>query len=120
MLIVPCICVHIDIRQPLQLLVVDFGQREFDPSAGPQLVQELRDILGAKLVACLGSVKEIRAARQWADADAERALDDRSVVQTWFKGTNPQLYDGWAEIQPSVRLRWRVCGEVGCGGLVRQ
>ena len=32
-----------------------------------QLVTELRDLLGAKLVAYLGGVKETRAVRQWAD-----------------------------------------------------
>ena len=31
------------------------------------LVQELRDLLGAKLVAYLGGVEETRAVRQWAE-----------------------------------------------------
>ena len=69
-------------------------------------------VLGAKLVAYIGSVKETRAVRQWADGErkpsaevvtrlrhayhvaallAER--DSRSVVQAWFQGMNPQLDD---------------------------
>ena len=84
------------------------------------LVRELRDLLGAKLVAYLGSVKETRAVRQWADGErkpssevmarlrhayhvaallAER--DSRGVVQAWFQGMNPQLDD----IPPARLLR---------------
>ena len=79
-----------------------------------ELVSELRDLLGAKLVAYLGSVSETRAVRQWADGDrkppaavvrrlrlayqvagllAER--DQPRVIQAWFQGMNPQL-DDWA------------------------
>ena len=79
-----------------------------------ELVSELREILGAKLVAYLGSVSETRAVRQWADGDrkppaavvrrlrlayqvagllAER--DQPRVIQAWFQGMNPQL-DDWA------------------------
>ena len=79
----------------------------------PQLVTELRDLLGAKLVAYLGGVRETRAVRQWADGD--RGVQDRAdeqrlrlahqvasliaqkdtpaVVQAWFQGLNPQLDD---------------------------
>ena len=32
----------------------------------PELVDRLRDLLGARLVAYVGSVKETRAVRQWA------------------------------------------------------
>lgn len=67
-----------------------------------------RDILGAKLVAHIDSVKETRAVRQRADGErkpsaevmtrlrhayrvaallAER--DSRSVVQAWFQGMKP-------------------------------
>ena len=78
-----------------------------------QLVTELRDLLGAKLVAYLGGVRETRAVRQWADG--ERGVQDRvdeqrlrlahqvasliaqkdtpGVVQAWFQGLNPQLDD---------------------------
>lgn len=79
-----------------------------------ELVSELRELLGAKLVAYLGSVSETRAVRQWADGDrkppaavvrrlrlayqvagllAER--DQPRVIQAWFQGMNPQL-DDWA------------------------
>ena len=79
----------------------------------PQLVTELRDLLGAKLVAYLGGVRETRAVRQWADGDLgvqDRADEQRlrlahqvasliaqkdtpAVVQAWFQGLNPQLDD---------------------------
>jgi hypothetical protein len=77
----------------------------------PQLVTEVRDLLGAKLVAYLGGVRETRAVRQWADGD--RGVQDRvdeqrlrlahqiasliaqkdnpGVVEAWFQGLNPQL-----------------------------
>jgi hypothetical protein len=79
-----------------------------------ELVSELRELLGAKLVAYLGSVSETRAVRQWAEGDrkppaavvrrlrlayqvagllAER--DQPRVIQAWFQGMNPQL-DDWA------------------------
>jgi hypothetical protein len=79
----------------------------------PVLVKELRDLLGAKLVAYLGGVRETRAVRQWAEGTRriqdpldERRLrlafqvasliaerDSREVVQAWFLGLNPQLED---------------------------
>lgn len=79
----------------------------------PALVTALRALLGARLVAYLGGVRETRAVRQWADgiravqdpADERRlrlayqvALllaerDDAGVVQAWFQGLNPQLED---------------------------
>jgi hypothetical protein len=78
-----------------------------------QLVTALRDLLGAKLVAYLGRVKETRAVRQWADgtrsianpADVDRlrvayragavitARDSKEVAQAWFQGLNPLLDD---------------------------
>jgi hypothetical protein len=88
------------------------------PSA--DVVQRLRDILGAKLVAYLGSVQETRAVRQWADGDREpsaevvtrlrtayhaaallRAKDSAAVVQAWFQGMNPRLDD----VSPARLLR---------------
>jgi hypothetical protein len=87
---------------------------------GPELVRDLRDLLGAKLVAYLGSVKETRAVRQWADGEREPSgdvmtrlrtayhvaallaeRDSRAVVQAWFQGMNPQLED----IPPARLLR---------------
>ena len=69
-------------------------------------------MLGAKLVAYLGRVKETRAVRQWADgerapsSDVLRRLrtayqaaallskrDSPGVVQAWFQGLNPVLQD---------------------------
>ncbi len=85
-----------------------------------QLVRELREILGAKLVAYLGSVKETRAVRQWADGERKPSVDvvqrlrdayhvaallhqrdAPSVVQAWFMGMNPQLDD----VPPARLLR---------------
>src|SRR3954471_13497491 len=77
----------------------------------PELVGALRDLLGAKLVAYLGRVKETRAVRQWAEGtrtianptDADRlrvayraaamitARDSAHVAQSWFQGLNPLL-----------------------------
>ena len=37
----------------------------------PEVAHELRDILGAKLCAYLGSVRETRAVHQWADGSRE-------------------------------------------------
>lgn len=79
----------------------------------PELVAELRDLLGAKLVAYLGGVRETRAVRQWADGtrtiqdstDEQRLRtahqaaavitekDSAAVAQVWFQGLNPQLDD---------------------------
>jgi hypothetical protein len=88
----------------------------------PELVQALRDLLGAHLVAYLGSVKETRAVRQWADADDQRKpsalvenrlraayqiagtlreADSAAVVQAWFQGMNPLLND----LSPAKVLR---------------
>jgi hypothetical protein len=76
------------------------------------LVGGLRELLGAKLVAYLGSVRETRAVRQWAEGErvpsattitrlrlafhAAGILAEREqprVVQAWFTGLNPQLDD---------------------------
>ncbi len=81
-------------------------------STFPEVVREVRDILGAKICAYLGSVKETRAIRQWADgsrkpnAEVQRRLrvalqaaapiaaaDSPAVAQAWFQGLNPQLED---------------------------
>ena len=94
----------------------------------PELVRDLRDILGAKLVAYLGSVKETRAVRQWGDGEREPAedtmlrlrtayhvaalladRDSRAVVQAWFQGMNPQLDD----IAPARLLREGPLEEAG-------
>lgn len=79
----------------------------------PELVANLRDLLGARLVAYIAGVTETRAVRQWADGertirnedDVQRlriayqaalmitARDSREVAQSWFQGLNPQLND---------------------------
>ena len=83
-------------------------------------MHELREILGAKLVAYLGSVKETRAVRQWADGERKPSAevvqrlreayhvaallhqrDAAPVVQAWFMGMNPQLDD----VPPARLLR---------------
>lgn len=97
--------------------------------ATPALVAELRELLGAKLVAYLGGVRETRAVRQWAegtravqDATDEHRLrlayqaaaliaatDAPGVLQAWFKGLNPQLEDR----SPARLLREGDVDEVG-------
>jgi len=89
----------------------------------------LRDLLGAKLVAYLGGVRETRAVRQWAEGS--RAVQDKTdeyrlrlayqvavliaekdspaVVQAWFQGLNPQLEDR----SPARLLREGDLDEVG-------
>jgi len=75
-----------------------------------EVADRLRGLLGNRLVAYIGDVKETRAIRQWADGDRvpseavqqrlRHALmaasmlaehDDVSVVQSWFQGANPKL-----------------------------
>jgi RecG-like helicase len=86
----------------------------------PELIRDLRDVLGAKLVAYIGSVKETRAVRQWAEGERQPSADtmqrlrtayhvaallaeteSRQVVQAWFQGMNPQLDD----VAPARLLR---------------
>lgn len=94
-----------------------------------ELVTALRDLLGAKLVAYLGRVKETRAVRQWAegartignDTDVERLRvayraarlitdrDSPAVAQAWFQGLNPILGDR----APALLLREGDLGDVG-------
>ncbi len=93
------------------------------------LVKELRELLGAKLVAYLGGVKETRAVSQWAegtraisgDEDLQRLRvayqtarmladrDSNQVVQAWFQGLNPGLGDH----SPARLLREGAVDEVG-------
>lgn len=78
-----------------------------------EMVTSLRGLLGARLTAYLGGVRETRAVRQWADGeraigdrdDEQRlrtayqvtlmitARDTREVAQAWWQGLNPQLDD---------------------------
>ena len=94
----------------------------------PELVTGLRDLLGARLVAYVGSVKETRAVRQWAEgtrapsndvtarlraayhvAALLRARNSPAVVQAWFQGMNPRLED----VAPARLLRDADLTQVG-------
>lgn len=78
----------------------------------PSLVDELRRVLGAKLVAYIAGVRETRAVRDWIDGtrkpspNAVQTLrltyrivrlveqsEGTGVVAPWFQGMNPQLGD---------------------------
>lgn len=78
----------------------------------PIVADELRGLLGARLVAYIGHVRETRAVHEWADGDrqpsepVQRRLrlalqvaimiatgDGPAVAQAWFQGLNPQLDD---------------------------
>lgn len=93
------------------------------------VAKELRDLLGAKLVAYIAGVTETRAVHQWAEASREPkdpilperlrlalrlALlvsehDNARVAQAWFQGLNPQLDDR----APAQLLREGDLAEVG-------
>ena len=97
-------------------------------SSFPEVVRALREILGLKLCAYLGSVKETRAVNEWADgvrepseavrrrlrlafqvAEAIAAVDGAEVARAWFQGLNPQLDDR----SPARLLREGDIDEVG-------
>ena len=87
----------------------------------PTIAGELREILGARLVAYIGRVKETRAVREWAEGKrgtgsgaTERRLrlaygiarciaeaDGKETAQAWFQGLNPLLDD----VSPARLLR---------------
>ncbi len=92
------------------------------------VVAELRDVLGAKLVAYVADVRETRAVREWADGAREPrspvperlrvalqvvelllAFEAPGVVQAWFQGLNPRLDDR----SPARLLREGELDEVG-------
>lgn len=81
-------------------------------SSFPEVAGALRTILGLKLCAYLGSVKETRAVNEWAEdvrepsdmvqrrlrlafqvAQAIAEVDGPEVARAWFQGLNPQLDD---------------------------
>jgi hypothetical protein len=97
-------------------------------STFPEVVGALRELLGPRLVAYLGAVRETRAVHQWAegartpsDAVQQRlrvALQVASMVaevegpriaQAWLQGLNPQLDDR----SPARLLREGDLQEVG-------
>src|SRR5436305_1895569 len=94
----------------------------------PEVATELREVLGARLVAYLGSVRETRAVNQWADGVREpgaevqqrlrvalqialtiAASESAQIAQAWFQGLNPQLDDR----SPARLLRDGEVDEVG-------
>jgi hypothetical protein len=94
----------------------------------PDVVKELRHMLGPRLVAYLGAVKETRAVHEWADGDRTpndatrqrlrlalqialviEGADGREITQAWFQGLNPQLDDR----SPARLLREGDVDEVG-------
>jgi hypothetical protein len=94
----------------------------------PEVVAALREILGLKLCAYLGSVKETRAVNEWADGTREPSetvqrrlrlafqvagaiadVDGAEVARAWFQGLNPQL----ADRSPARLLREGDLDEVG-------
>jgi hypothetical protein len=77
-----------------------------------EVAAELRELLGGRLVAYLGGVRETRAVHQWADesrqpsAEVQQRLrlalqvalpiaeaDGTQIAQAWFQGLNPELGD---------------------------
>ena len=88
----------------------------------------LREILGARLCAYLGSVKETRAVNEWAAGTREPSeatqqrlrvalrvalaiadVDSPEITRAWFQGLNPQL----DERSPARLLREGDLDEVG-------
>ena len=78
----------------------------------PEVVQTLRELLGPRLVAYLGAVRETRAVHQWADGTREPSdgvqqrlrlalqvalmlseTESPRIAQAWMQGLNPQLED---------------------------
>jgi hypothetical protein len=94
----------------------------------PVVVKEIRELLGAKLVAYIAGVAETRAVHEWADGVREprgsagerlrfalrvgafiAERDGAGVAQAWFQGLNPQLDDR----SPARLLREGDLHEVG-------
>jgi hypothetical protein len=97
-------------------------------STFPEVVAALRDLLGPRLLAYLGSVRETRAVHQWADGvrAPSEAVQQRlrvalqvasmlaeaegpRIAQAWLQGLNPQLEDR----SPARLLREGDLQEVG-------
>jgi hypothetical protein len=93
-----------------------------------EVVTELREGLGARLVAYLAGVGETRAVNEWAEgrrtpADETQqrlrfalritiplvAADSPAIAQAWFQGLNPQLDDR----SPARLLREGALDDVG-------
>lgn len=93
-----------------------------------EVARALREILGARLVAYLGSVKETRAVHQWAEGARQpgegtrirlrlalqialmvASADGPDVARAWFSGLDPALEDR----SPARLLREGEIEEVG-------
>lgn len=94
----------------------------------PEVVDALRELLGPRLVAYLGSVRETRAVHQWAEGTREPSdavqqrlrvalqvaamltdAESSRIAQAWIQGLNPQLDDR----SPARLLREGDVQEVG-------
>ncbi|MGH2970215.1 MAG: hypothetical protein ACRDK0_14315 [Solirubrobacteraceae bacterium] len=94
----------------------------------PEVVDALRQFLGPRLVAYLGSVRETRAVHQWAEGTREPSdavqqrlrvalqvtsmlaeAESPRIAQAWMQGLNPQLDDR----SPARLLREGDVQEVG-------
>jgi len=92
------------------------------------VADELRRVLGARLSAYIGGVKETRAVHEWAEGGRQPSettqrrlrtalqvakmierVDGPEVAQAWFQGLNPQLDDR----SPARLLREGDLDEVG-------
>jgi hypothetical protein len=81
-------------------------------STFPEVVAALQELLGPRLVAYVGSVRETRAVHQWADgarapseavqqrlrvalqvASMVAEVEGPRIAQAWLQGLNPQLDD---------------------------
>ena len=77
-----------------------------------EVARDVRELLGARLAAYVGGVRETRAVREWAEGTREPSepvkqrfrvalqvglmleqSDGREITQAWFQGLNPQLDD---------------------------
>ena len=95
---------------------------------GPEVVSELRDLLGAKPVAYIPGVGELRTVQQWAAGKRDprtpvpqrlrvalqalrmvAARDDAPVARAWLVGFNPLLDD----LSPARLLREGDLNEAG-------
>jgi hypothetical protein len=77
----------------------------------PEIVKQLVSLIGRKLTAYLGGVRDVRAVDRWMNGselygDAEQRLrfafqlvrklaerEDPTVIQSWLTGLNPELGD---------------------------
>lgn len=106
----------------LQPELADGADGDETPMGTPELVQRLCELLGTMLLAYVGSERETRTVRQWADPDDARSpseevldrlrityravtlladRDSAAVVQAWFQGRNLLLDD----VAPARLLR---------------